>query len=71
MPRLSENRQQELINDMYFQVQQSEHDFPVVSDLSNLPPKYKGLAMEINERGNIAVYTVFKNGNCREIASRV
>ena len=32
---------------------------------------YRGLALEINDHGNVTVYEVFKNGNFREVASRV
>lgn len=32
---------------------------------------YKGLALEINDHGNVTVFRCFKNGNRREIASRV
>jgi hypothetical protein len=42
-----------------------------ISDLSELPNKYKGLALEINDHGNVTLWNVFKNGNVREIASRV
>jgi hypothetical protein len=32
---------------------------------------YSGIAVEINDHGNVTVYKCFKNGNRREIASRV
>lgn len=32
---------------------------------------YRGIALEINDHGNVTVWSVFKNGNKREIASRV
>jgi len=65
------NKQKQLIEDVLIQIEYRENDFPVVSDLSELPKKYKGLAVEINDHGNVTVYNVFKNGNCREIASCV
>ena len=35
------------------------------------PQNYKGLALEVNERGNVTVWKCFKNGTRKEIASRV
>lgn len=36
------------------------------------PPKnFKGLVLEINDHGNVTVWRYFKNGNRREVASRV
>lgn len=32
---------------------------------------YRGRALEINDHGNVTVWDCFKNGNRREIASRV
>lgn len=32
---------------------------------------YKGYALEVNDHGNVTVWSCFKNGNRREIASRV
>lgn len=32
---------------------------------------YRGIALEINDHGNVTVWKCFKNGNKREIASRV
>lgn len=37
-----------------------------------IPDKgYRGLVLEINDHGNVTVWKYFKNGNVREIASRV
>lgn len=71
MRKLSEKAKQQLIDEMLIDVSKKENEFPVVHDLSEVPNKFKGIAMEINDRGNITVWNVFKNGNCREIASRV
>ena len=60
-----------LFEDALFLVEQKENDFPVVSDLCELPNNYRGFALHINDHGNIALYNCFKNGNVREIASRV
>lgn len=67
----SQKSKQRLIDEMIEQLDNRENHFPVVADLSKLPPKYRGIAMEINDHGNITVWKCFKNGNNREIASRV
>lgn len=36
---------------------------------SNRP--YRGLVLEVNDHGNVTVWRQFKNGNRREVASRV
>lgn len=71
MRKLSNKAKQRLIDDMLLAVEYKESDFPVVNDLSKLPPKYRGMALQINERGNVTVWKCFKNGTNREIASRV
>lgn len=32
---------------------------------------YRGIVLEINDHGNVTVWRYFKNGNTRELASRV
>lgn len=59
------------LESMLFDYNNREHDFPAVSDLSELPKNYVGLCLQINDHGNVTAYRVFKNGNCREIASMV
>lgn len=67
----SQKSKQRLIDEMIEQMNSRENDFPVVSDLSKLPDRYRGMAMEVNDHGNITVWKCFLNGNVREIASRV
>lgn len=38
---------------------------------SEVWPKYRGLVLEVNDHGNVTVWNQFKNGNRREVASRV
>lgn len=40
-------------------------------DSDSLPVKYRGLVLEVNDHGNVTVWNQFKNGNRREVASRV
>ena len=94
---MSQAQKQELINDMMFQLELREHDFPVIDEYGRVrfpiatdsgvvrcyreevidtqealvEMGYKGLALEINDHGNVIVWNCFKNGNRREIASRV
>lgn len=37
----------------------------------SVPENYRGLVLEVNDHGNVTLYMQFKNGNRREIASRV
>ncbi len=64
-------QRQTFIDEMLFKLSIKENDFPVISDLNELPDKFKGICMEINDHGNIEIWRVFKNGKLREIASRV
>ena len=43
------------------------HNWETKEDLKG----YRGLALEINDHGNVTVWNCFKNGNRKEIASRV
>lgn len=93
MRKLSEQAQQELIDELLRQVADKENTFRVISDgrgasysvnhegevydfinadmVESYMKGYKGLVMEINDHGNVTVSKRFKNGNQREIASRV
>lgn len=93
---MSTAQSQELINDLLYQAELGENDFPVITDWRggaynvSFPEKlgkgstimdadrlekamrgYRGLALEVNDHGNITVFKCFKNGNRRAIASRV
>ncbi len=69
--KLSNTQKQELITDLLEQIQNRENDFPVINYLSELPTHFRGIAVEINDHGNVTVWNCFKNGSIREIASRV
>jgi len=43
----------------------------IVRGYEDAPERFKGIALEINERGNVTLWNCFKNGNKREMASRV
>lgn len=68
---MSNKQQNELLEQMLCEAESKENDFPIISDCGELPKRYRGLALEINERGNVTVWNCFKNGSVREIASRV
>jgi hypothetical protein len=42
-----------------------------VTDLCQIPARYTGEVLYWNDHGNITLYRAYKNGNLREIASRV
>ena len=68
---MTKNQKNRLLEDTLFEYENRENSFPVVSDLSELPKHYRGVALEINDHGNVTAWNCFKNGTCREIASRV
>lgn len=68
---MTHKAKQRLIDEMVEAVNNRENDFPVVACLSKLVKNYRGIAMVINDHGNITVWNCFKNGNTRAIASRV
>lgn len=43
----------------------------VVDDTSKVPLYWVGEVLHINDHGNATLYRAFKNGNLRELASRV
>lgn len=65
------NKRQFELQEAIYAVKNREADFPVVDDLSKIPKNFRGVVLEINDHGNIALWRVFKNGKCREIASQV
>lgn len=92
---MTDKQRQELIDDMLFQQQNRENEFPVIDEKGNfcfpiydcktgirygydkyldddeIPVRYRGLVLEVNDHGNVTVWKQFKNGNRREVASRV
>jgi len=65
------NKNQQYLEEAILQYQNRDYDFPVVDDLSKVPEHYRGEVLEINDHGNVTLWYKFKNGNYREIASRV
>lgn len=50
----------------------NQNDIVISTSIQNdLPRGFKGLVLEINDHGNVTVWKCFKNGNRREVASRV
>jgi hypothetical protein len=43
----------------------------IVQGWSETNRKYRGYCLEVNDHGNVTVWNCFKNGNRREVASRV
>jgi hypothetical protein len=64
-------KKQELLDDAMFDQSIGEFDGKCVNDLSELPHGYKGLALHVNDHGNVSLYKVFKNGNCHLVVDRV
>lgn len=62
---------QEYLSDVLLQAELGEYEGLQVTDLSDVPEGYKGEVLEVNDHGNVTLYRCFKNGNLREIASRV
>jgi len=71
MKKFSEKRRQEIIDEILESIRFGDNDYPVFSNWSELPERYRGWAVEINDHGNITIWNCFKNGNARKIASRV
>lgn len=59
------------LNEILFLHSVKEYDGLVVSDTSDIPRGYRGEVLHINDHGNVTLYRAFRNGNLREIASRV
>jgi hypothetical protein len=68
---MTDKQKQQLITDLLFEIECKENEFPVVPCLSVLPKRFYGLVVQVSDHGNITAYRVFKNGNARELASRV
>lgn len=84
---MTDKQKQQLIDDMLSCCERKENDFPIINQSGNvahpiihngivrgyreLHCSYKGLAIEVNDHGNVTVWKCFKNGNRREVASRV
>jgi hypothetical protein len=62
-----EKERQAYIDEVVDALNRREYDGPV----NDQPAGYRGEMVEINDHGNITVFKCFKNGNRREIASRV
>lgn len=68
---MTKKQKAELLHDCIFEYERRENDFPVVSDSSEIMEGYRGIALHINDHGNVTLLKCFKNGNTREIASIV
>jgi hypothetical protein len=62
-----EKQRQAYIGEILVALDRHEYDGPI----NDQPAGYRGEMIEINDHGNITVFKCFKNGNRREIASRV
>ena len=62
---------QQYLDEVLFEQDNEEFSGLCVNDLSEVPARYKGLVLYVNDHGNVTLYKAFKNGNVHEIASRV
>lgn len=69
--RMSDNMRQDYLGEVLFLTERGEWDGVTTDDLGTVPLGYRGEVLVINDHGNVSLYYVFRNGNCREIASRV
>lgn len=70
--RLSrEAHKQSLLDDALALRECGEFEGLVVDDLSEVPGRFAGEVLHVNDHGNVTLYRAFKNGSLHEIASRV
>ena len=65
---MTKKQKYQLLDDCIFEQNIGEFDGKCGDDF---PKNYRGLFLQINDHGNITLYNCYKNGNVREIASRV
>ena len=72
---MTEKQKNDLFESVLFDAEMGETDsFVIVNDRergSEWPEKYRGLVLHVSDHGNAELYMMFKNGNCRSIASQV
>lgn len=57
--------------DVHFPVLRNGVVIYTETNLTQSTKGYRGLALEVNDHGNVTVWNCFKNGNRKEVASRV
>jgi hypothetical protein len=67
--KYTNNKQnKQLLHDALFEQSIGEFDGFAGEDI---PDNYRGIALIVNDHGNVSLLKVFKNGNTRELANRV
>jgi hypothetical protein len=68
---MTNNQKQQMLSDALFEASRGEFDGIVTEELGDVPDKYRGVVLHVNDHGNVTLYKRFKNNTYREIVSRV